>query len=349
MRAEMQERLRADYHARRPVAGTAGQPITTVADWAEWWLVTKKNRGRKASVIDRYARELAIHILPVLGHIELANLRREDLEAFAADCEQAKKPNGKVYAIPTVKGWWSTLVSMLLDAHAAGYLPFDVTKRVNSPEWQDEHRERGPVREQRTLSAPQVREVLEIVKEKHPSRYAEVATVALTGARIGEVYALTWDKVDLDNGILKVDASVWRGEVGTTKTGVGRVTALPQEVADILTIHRADLEQDNPRGFASGIVFPSTKGTHRTQSSLTKVFKTVMNEASHDIRVNCQVLRRSWNTLLRQAEVHGNVIQAMMGHADKRMTKLYDGVPIEDKHEAVRRVSEDIVRGLSSG
>ena len=338
LKEKMKAELRMKYEAKATRVEEAVK-ATTVREWSERWLDWKESRGRKASVLDRYRRDLETKILPHIGKIRFEDLSRGDVVNWVAWAEQAKKPDGEVYAISCARSWWAILKPMLQDAYAEGYLDKDVTFRVVGPEIKHAHRVKGLTRERRTLSAEQIAEMLVIVRNKHEARLPEVAMLAFTGMRPGELYALRWKHIDLDEGTLVIEESVWRGFIDTTKTGERRETALPWLVVDLLN-RQKDWLEDRPLARKTGLVFPSVKGTPRCQASLTHVWKTVNAEASHDIRLSCQVLRRTFNTLMRRSEVHDNVIRAMIGHADERMTRLYDGVDMADKQAAVERVFE---------
>jgi integrase len=71
------------------------------------------------------------------------------------------------------------------------------------------------VRRQRTLSVEEVQLLADHLVE--PALTVLVLAVT-TGLRIGEILGLLVEDVDLTRGIIKVQRSVSRGQVGTTKT-----------------------------------------------------------------------------------------------------------------------------------
>src|SRR5205807_4026718 len=73
--------------------------------------------------------------------------------------------------------------------------------------------------------------------------HALVASALWTGLRMGELLALTWDRVDLERGELLVARSLGRinrvTEVWTTKTkGSARVVPIAEPLRDILAAHK---------------------------------------------------------------------------------------------------------------
>lgn len=314
--------------------------ISTLSDYSELWL-KQKARKLKPSTTNRYQHALGKRILPQLGHIPLERLSRQDIldwvhwastvERTSDDGESARR-----YSTATVRGWWSVLCTLVRDAEADGLLDRDLTYRIDSPETDVRN-----VREQRTLSAEQLYELVEAARERYPTRYAEIAFLGYTGVRVGEAYALTWSDVDLGRGRAEIAKSVWRGEVvTTTKTGDPRVVPLPGLVVEALDQHHDRLMREQHPGFEAGLVFPSNDGNHRIPQSLQTNFEVLTSEEwlDLDIHVTPQVLRRSYNTILRKAKVDRIVLREMMGHADEKMTELYSSVDFDEKKAAITRV-----------
>ncbi len=100
-------------------------------------------------------------------------------------------------------------------------------------------------------------------------------TALLTGARVGELTALTWDDVDFDTRRLRIRRSVswarFRGQAGTKprfyepKTAAGKRTIeLAPELAHALKVWKLACP---PSPF--NLVFPTTEGTPKHRSTIT--------------------------------------------------------------------------------
>jgi len=114
----------------------------------------------------------------------------------------------------------------------------------------------------------------------------------------------------------------------------------------VLRDHRQRLIRDQHPGVATGLVFPSERGTVRLSQSLAKVHKLACDGAKIDIRVSAQVLRRTFNTLLLRAKVDRITLRAIMGHTSEQMTERYAGVNLEDKRQAVSVAFANLGTGL---
>ncbi len=318
---------------RRAMPTPHHQRRRTVADYAEQWLKTKSKR-LKASVLEHYISVLSLHILPRLGAVYLDTITRKDVLAWVAWAETTTSPRGKSYAQDTVRGWWRVLSCLLRDAAAELGLP-DPTLRVRSPV-----RCGGQRREKRTLSAAELAELVVAVGRLQPQRHAEVMTLAYTGLRAGELYALRWQDLDLSRLRITVHASVWKGHLGRTKTGDPREVPIPRQVADVLAKHRREMIAGQHRGLASGLVFPSNRGGYRQANALTKPLAQAALAAGITQRVTAQVLRRTFNTLLVRANVDRIVLRSIMGHSSEEMTERYAGISLQDKQAAVDQLFE---------
>lgn len=181
-------------------------------------------------------------------------------------------------------------------------------------------------------------EDLEAAGQYAPTRYAEIVTLAYTGMRIGELYGLEWQDVDLAGRTLKIRRAVWRKQVASTKTDAPREVPLPSIVVDVLKTHRAQQVAEQHPGLAAGIVFPSDAGERRYGSSLRKPMALLQEHLGFEVRITPQVLRRTFNTLMLEAHVDRIVLRSIMGHSDESMTQRYAGVRPDLKLQAIDRV-----------
>lgn len=317
----------------------------TIGAFAASWLARKRPR-MKLRAAESYAQILTDWVLPFLGHIRIDELRRSHLETWLGYVEEwgyrrarAREPRPfepvwmQLVSRETLKGWWGKLKHVLRDACAECGLR-DVTERIEGPRAHG----RPTVHEQRTLSPEEIQAVF---AELPPQWRLEVLTDSLSGMRPGELYELQWDRdVDLVRGMITISRSHARGVVGPTKTGKIKSVPIGPDLLEALRAHRERQLRDQGEALATGLVFPASEAGRtnwrRTASALRNALERAGRHADLDVRVTPQVLRRSFNTLLKDRGITPEAIQAMMGHStDGRMTARYYHARDEVKRAAV--------------
>lgn len=149
----------------------------------------------------------------------------------------------------------------------------------------------------------------------------------LTGSRLGEIVALTWQDVDLEAGRL---------HVFQPKVKRAKVLALSGELRALL--------ESQTRGIGAAPVFQRPGGGAWEAAHLQRAFKMAKKLAGvrpelriHDIRHTAA----SWLTIAGTSE---RFVRDVLGHADARMTARYSHLAPEHLQEAV-----DVLGRLSSG
>lgn len=326
-RAELAKRLKRGE--LKPARATPSQ--TSVSDYAERWL-RQRSPALKHSTTERYIEALGTWILPCLGDVFCDQLNRGDIADWVLWAEAKRKTSGLPYSQSSLDSWWRVLKTFTADLAAEFERP-DPCARVRGPR----SSLRG-VRERRTLSAEQLHALLAFVEEHHPAWLTEITLLAFTGLRAGELYALHMDDVCQD--VIKVRRTVYRGRLGTTKTGSPREVALTPALRKLLADHRAQLLRDQHPGLSSGILFPGEHGSYRGSQALLRRLKFISKAMSLPFTVGPQVLRRTFNTLMLEQGVDRAVLRAQMGHTSEQMTQLYAGVRADQKQAAV----SDLIR-----
>lgn len=163
-------------------------------------------------------------------------------------------------------------------------------------------------------------------------RSPELARIALlslhTGLRLGEVHALRWEHVDLDNMLL---------QVMDTKSGRNRAALLTERAADAL---RTQFDRTG----GPGLVFPGRNGKQRTDVSDTwaRVVQALgLNRDVADRRqhVVFHTLRHTYASWLAIAGVSLHEIAALLGHSTEAMTRRYAHLCPEGLRRSINRVA----------
>jgi integrase len=150
----------------------------------------------------------------------------------------------------------------------------------------------------------------------YPRLHALVLSAMLTGARLGELLALTWRDVDLERG---------RAQLGRSKNGDRRTLVLLPQVVEALRPFA---------GEASRYVFGSTRTRHATPAEISTAWRAAMARAAiadfrfHDLRHCCA-------SYLAQAGVPLNMIKEILGHRKIDMTLRYAHLTVDTKAQAM--------------
>ncbi|HNR12880.1 MAG TPA: site-specific integrase [Thermodesulfobacteriota bacterium] len=168
------------------------------------------------------------------------------------------------------------------------------------------------------------------VLEKIPDRLRGVVTMGfLTGWRKDEIVCLTWDRVDLENGI------VWL-ETGMTKNDEARSVAMDRELRQMF-LHQKEIckKQRNKTGKLLPWVFLNRGGKDRV-----KQFDTAWKAACEAAGVPGRLfhdLRRSAVRNLVRSGVSETVAMKISGHKTRSVFDRYNIVDDTDLKEAAER------------
>lgn len=132
------------------------------------------------------------------------------------------------------------------------------------------------------------------------------------GLRCGEIIALQWQDVDLENGRLCVQRSSWNGIVTTPKSGQLRYVPMTTRLAAILRLH---WHPRNPLVLCNGAGQPLTR--QQVQYRVARVARKA------NVAVGVHVLRHTFCSHLAMRGAPVGTIQALAGHQDLSVTQRY--------------------------
>ena len=342
---EARDKALAEWKAEKAKAEAAIRDPATLAELMPHWFEQYAERNLTPATVQRY-RDLAAFFLPVLGPVRLAELstlmieremnRLKDAGGRAAKTGEAKPLSPKTVSL--IKGVLSVALN---SAVRWGMIPLNPCNLVVMPKAQK--------REQQALDYEQTEWLLECAKTSWI--YPLLVVSAATGARRGELCALTWLDVDLDNRLLSISKSVeqTRGSLRlkTTKNRKTRIFTLPPSAVQTLRDHQAAQKewaaQVGP-GYRSdlGIVFADEYGEYRKPDSVTSTACRIAEKAGFK-GVSLHNLRHGHGSQLLSAGVPLPVVSARLGHSSPYVTAtIYshalkaDEMQAADKWEAAR-------------
>lgn len=268
---------------------------TTFADWLPRWEATRSNLA--ASTLAMQAALLQNHVEPWFGDWPLGTVLPTDMQAFIADLE------AKGLSASTIRQCYLIAKGVFDSATDAGVIARTPARKVTLP--------RLPDHEMRFLTRDEVDELAAAASDYR----AVVLTAAYTGARFGELAALSIDRLDLLRRRLTIAHTLsdvqgqWSLKLPKTAAS-RRQVALPRFLCDALSQHLAAVPPAS-----DGFVFQAPRGGPMRRSNFRRRVWLPAVRRSVGEPMRFHDLRHTHVALLIAQGEHPKTIQARLGHA----------------------------------
>ena len=328
----------------------------TVSQLLDRYLADREALDRGAKTLQEYRGCADRLIRPHLGGIALAKLRPARIAEWVAMLlksggKRTKDADGKLVERPlSAKSVYHAFTLLngamrfALRMELIGRNPCDAATRPSI------------IRsEAKALTADEVTRLLEAAGG---SRWGAFVTLALaTGARRGELCALSWNDYDADNGTLTIRHSLsqTRHSIGlkATKTGRTRTLPLSRIANDALRSQRAlqaheRLANGHSYHNLDSAIFADEIGGRVTPMAATCAFDRIARKAGIST-TRLHDLRHTAATTLLVAGVDVRTVAGVLGHASPSITlSTYAHLMPEAQREAVDRLGERLERLVGS-
>ncbi|MFN8612852.1 MAG: tyrosine-type recombinase/integrase [Vulcanimicrobiota bacterium] len=296
------------------------------------WLEEVARPKLRESTFNGYSDVVRLYVRDSIGSQLLSELTPFKLQSYYAKLSEQK------VGIASVKKLHVVLTSSLDQALHWGLLASNPAKSVKVA------KVRSGLREDkvRVLNPEEAKRFLEAAQDQH---HGLALILALsTGMRPGEYLALLWKDIDLENGRLVVQRSLyrvrkggWRFEPPKTK-GSHRTVTLPAGLVDLLREHQATQPEVGPE--MPDLVFRTYTGQPVNAINLRRhALKRTLQNAQLDPRLHLYSLRHSHATLLLQAGVNPKIVAERLGHCSVHLTlDVYSHVIPSMQQEVAHKV-----------
>lgn len=291
----------------------------TVAEFLRSW-VTIHAESLKPKTGQDYKDMIERKIVPRLGKIQLSQLRPSHIQGFYSDLFAQGGEDGEPLSARTVQYHASILKKALNYAvEVDGLLATNPAKKVQLP--------KGTPRRLEPFTRDEAKVFLVALRDHRLFAFFRLAIYS--GARKGEILALTWNDLDLENSKVSISKNriYFNKSIlvqNSTKGGEGRrVITLDPETMEILRAHRrAQIEERLLAGREwedSDYIFVNEFGVPINYSTPTALFTKMRKRAGlreqrfHD-------LRHFHATVLLEAGTPLHVVAQRLGHRDAMTT-----------------------------
>ena len=313
-------------------AGTFGKEepkAISFSDFANQWLLDYAAL-KKGSTRDDYAGVVNKHLKPFFGDQDLRQITKEEVQGFVT----AERDAG--YSPRTINKVITIMKLIFKKAIESGRLDSNPAVSVDRPSQQRRERE--------FLNPDEIRRLLKEAPEEYLPLYA---IGVLAGLREGEILALRWMDVDLEEGLIYVRRSYHdKHGFGDPKSDTSRraVDMSPRLLA-ILTEYK-----NRAGGALEDLLFPgkdSEKPISRQNLLQRHFYRTL--EAAGLKKVTFHALRHSYAALMIASKASIKYLQHQMGHSTIRVTLDLYGHILPEVGEGVTQRMDELIWGQRLG
>ena len=306
--AEVKEKLKEKIEEAK-VLDVSKSEAYTVGEWAVLWFEIYAKPNIRERTADYYNRYITKHIVPCLGDIKLNKLTGRQIQKMYNDLlDHGRERVSQKEKNPGLSGTYVHGVHVMLH----NCLNRAVKERllVRNPA-DDVIVPKIDKKEMKILPPEQVKAYLKAASARGilPLFYLELTS----GLRKGEIAALLWSDLDVENCTLSVTKQLMSSRDGELKitqpktaTSV-RLISLPQETVELL-------KEEHSKHPLNIYMFPSPRtGGMYHPDSIVKLHEKILNDAGIE-HLRFHDLRHSFATyaLLSGADV--KTLSCMLGH-----------------------------------
>lgn len=314
----------------------------TVGELVQRYIDDRRANGRGAKTLERYDDLLRLQIKPHMGATAVAKLRPAHISALLASLRKNGGKGGSQLAPKSIKHVYGLLRAALRWGVQMQLLVRNPADAVTPPH--------VPKSRARALTQDEVSRLIQVANS---TPWAHFFTLALTtGARRGELAALKWSDVDLDDATVTIHSSLSQTRNGvtvkSTKTEHVRIVPLSRLGIRSLRAQRAAQAQEKLRAGAayddSGFVFANPLGGHLIPVSISNAFNRIARDAKIST-TRLHDLRHTTATWLITEGVDIRTVGAVLGHTAASTTlNTYSHAVANAQAAAVAKIDERLER-----
>nr|WP_217452338.1 site-specific integrase [Streptococcus suis] len=306
-------------------------PIKNYQELAELWLESYQLTVKPQTFIAT-KRMLYNHLIPVFGALKLNKLSVSYIQSFINDLSSELVHYSVVHSINR---------RVLQYGVSLQLLPFNPARDVMLP--------KVPKKENKAIKfiAPEDLKALMAYMEKLANKkfsyffdYVLYSVLLATGCRFGEVVALEWSDIDLENGTISITKNYSRllKLIGTPKSKAGvRVISIDKKTINLLRLYKNRQRQlfIETGARVSAVVFSTPLKEYQNMATRQESLDRRITEVGIP-RFTFHAFRHTHASLLLNAGISYKELQYRLGHATLAMTMdIYSHLSMDKEKEAV--------------
>lgn len=287
------------------------EAIPTFEEFSKKWFNSYVKVNNKHSEILNKEGMLRVHLVPYFGNKSLNQIRTLDIEEYKGkklqEGQSMKSINNHLIA-------FNKCMRTAQDWEIINQIPKVKLLKV-------------PPQKFDFLSIEECSTILSYCK----GMLGEMVLFALyTGVRFGELIAIDWSDIDFSKGIVTIQKSITRGQLGSPKSNRIRYIHLHENILQVLSV----------RAQQGGFIF--SKGNNQPLNPvlcLNHLHRTC--ERAGMRRIGWHVFRHTFASRLVQNGVSIVAVKELLGHADIKTTMRYSHLNDTVTRDAINTLGEN--------
>ncbi len=272
-----------------------------------------------------YKNTINVYIIPMLGHLRIADITPLHLQKFINVLSEQKTQNGTTLSPATIKKYFVILQSVFHFAYKMGFLEYNpsISANVTLP--------KIPPATITILDEKGIRNLLECL-EGEPIMWKVLIHLALcTGCRLGELAALQWEDIDWEKKQVKICKSMYyingiRGIKLPKSNSGNRTITIPDYMIEMLKYYKnRQTEQrliSTQDWNSNHMLFTTQKGEFIATRYIYTWFSKFLKR--HNIpHIKFHALRHTAATVLLASGTNIKTVSSRLGHSNLSTTNIY--------------------------
>ena len=283
------------------------KPAPTFKEYSEKWIEGYVKINLRESTFDEYKSVLRNHVLPVFKGQRIDSITRGDIRDLLLSKYSGGLSQKRVLLIKDVM---SGVLNYALDEELIKTNPTSgIAKRL----FPKNGAKKITVSKEEVFTKEELEHFLDTCEADFPQYCPFFFMAARTGMRLGELLALKWGDVDLENGFIWVRRSYRRGRFTQPKNGKSRKVDMSDQLMDVL---RSRLKSQFRE--VSELVH-QRNGKIMEQNFIRRVYFRILKKAIVR-RIKLHGLRHAFCTHLLSAGVSPYYVSQQAGHSSISIT-----------------------------